>query len=1412
MSTEYKGSPKDIILQISDTSHFLAFREVISNHILPYLSLDYLVVLEIQPYKQTHRVVVESHQKVMGNPPLRNHDNLQYLFDSLKDYESSTSISPLIISLEELSQVVSRALIEELVQSQITHFLYTPLEIANDFNIEFLGFAKTTQFDETITAARFAKIEVPLKNKLQQLLSLQHHDTHWLLLQLNKALNKVVELEEIIECLNIYVQPILSYDIVTWDNVTHNGHSYSTYTIEKSGTKSSPYVSDLTRLGLNYESPFYQKVIQSREPTIFKLDQVTQLYDPFLIIDFLHDKDISQLITCTPRLNDEPSGVLTFLYRESYEITNEELNLVNHICEMIAQVMGRLYAENLLSIRLAEKNVLQNIFRKVNVSRDSEEILRKILEYLESYLHFSSSTITIVNPDHKTYRIYSHKFDPAKEFPQSVEPYITGDVPVHPLYVAALQTEMPQIVYVEEVERQIGEIDIIKVLKESQMLAYISCPLRINGKTIGILFLNYFESATINELQLHTLNLIAEYLSLYMQDVLLSKMTIELNTFAHTFSESVIQENVQAAMRLVEKNLQNILQFDSFYATLNNAQGYLYYTSGLLPHLRESELVKKIGETSDNNSQYLLIEKAQGHATFIHPITEIYLFDYRALSKKLITHFPLLQLEKEAGLSYGLVIPLRLDKTTYGELIISSFKELEPSDKDYYVLRVLTDQVTQGLGNVSLYEELASRQRNKDMELSLNQDLYYSDNWEDNFYFLGKHIKDLIEFSWGIFAFKDEQNDRYYFGICESLTTDKIHILTIPQWAKELGILEKDLYKALIDLIQLTQDKTFYNHTDFKELTTTNNNHDIFEKNWDTRSLMKLVMPVNNRGKLYIYLGSPDDWGFDQKHISSLKQWEKSIGIIFSKHLAYSELKQNNLSKSLQLGLIDILKEKDDHDWSNRYTAITQVLRKYLTFDIAVYQLNISSQDKLISYVIIPVDKTEHQVLNTFQITEILQIEKEDLIQVFEQPPNERAYLFQGPEMESTIENNPFFRQMYHIWGVRSFIYFPVYTQGTHIMDLILASKDAYQMGRSEHQLIIKIEPTLHLLIKNMLSYDEIQELHQQKKRESFYLQEEIHTQHNFEEIIGNSDAMKKVFNLLATVAPLDTTVLLLGETGTGKELFARALHNLSPRKEKPLIKVNCASLPPTLIESELFGHEADAFTGARKQRIGKFELANGGSIFLDEIGELPLDLQSKLLRVIQDQEIERIGGNETININVRIIAATNRNLVEAVQEGNFRSDLYFRLNVFPIELPPLRNRVEDIPLLAQHFVQKIAPRVGKKIKGISETSLEKMARYSWPGNVRELEHFIERSIILCNDNILTVHLPSESELEVVLNDSPIKTLEETQKEAILLALKETNGRVRGKGGAAELLDIHPSTLDSRIKKLGIEFQVQEEK
>ena len=438
-----------------------------------------------------------------------------------------------------------------------------------------------------------------------------------------------------------------------------------------------------------------------------------------------------------------------------------------------------------------------------------------------------------------------------------------------------------------------------------------------------------------------------------------------------------------------------------------------------------------------------------------------------------------------------------------------------------------------------------------------------------------------------------------------------------------------------------------------------------------------------------------------------------------------------------------------------------------------------------------------------------------------------KLLIVRGAELDRyRIEVIRFLREQ----GVQVLCCVPLTTHGRTLGTINFASRNPQAFSTLDVELLQQVASQVAIALENVLAFKEIDALKDKLAVEKLYLEEEIRSEFNFEEIVGESSTLRRTLSQVELAAPATTTVLIDGETGTGKELIARAIHNLSPRRERTFVKVNCAAIPAGLLESELFGHERGAFTGALTQKIGRFEFADKGTLFLDEVGDLPLELQPKLLRVLQEQEFERLGSNRTVRVDVRVVAATNQNLESLVAERKFRSDLFYRLNVFPIHIPALRERREDVPLLVRYFVQKMSRRFNKPVEYIPADVMEALTNYSWPGNVRELENLLERAVLLSpgkelrvpvSDLKMSPQLPARALLSAQpaslqyqsaaideSTSSSLATLDQTQREHILRALRETRWRIDGPRGAAMLLGMKRTTLQARMRKLGIKRPV----
>jgi formate hydrogenlyase transcriptional activator len=568
------------------------------------------------------------------------------------------------------------------------------------------------------------------------------------------------------------------------------------------------------------------------------------------------------------------------------------------------------------------------------------------------------------------------------------------------------------------------------------------------------------------------------------------------------------------------------------------------------------------------------------------------------------------------------------------------------------------------------------------------------------------------------------------------------------------------------------------------------------------KSCCSLPLSTVHRRLGAMTLGSVRERAYQRTDLTFLEQVAKQVAVAVDNalnfeqaHSVQQQLAREHHISSLLLDVNNAVISK--LDLRELFAAITTCLHRVMQFayiSLALY------------------DQESNQLrIHALDFPQGRGLMHEDILVPLETAPSGMAFISREPVLLRSIDPERFPSEVARLLiaeGIRSTCSIPMISHGQALGTLSVGSLREAAFTEEDARVLTQVTNQIAMAVENALAYRQIAELKDKLSEEKLYLQDEIRSQHNFEEIIGQSAALKRILKQVETVAPTDSTVLLLGETGTGKELFARAIHNLSSRRERTLVKVNCAAIPTGLLESELFGHERGAFTGAISQRVGRFELANRGTLFLDEVGDIPPELQPKLLRVLQEQEFERLGSTRTMRVDVRLVAATNADLAQRMADKQFRDDLYYRLNVFPVTIPPLRERREDIPLLVRHFVQIYARRMKKRIDRIPTTAMKALAEYHWPGNVRELENFIERAVILSRGSELQPPLAELAQRKKpsspISANSSSTTLKVAEREHIVRALKDANWVIGGPAGAADRLGIKRTTLQARIKKLGI--------
>lgn len=611
--------------------------------------------------------------------------------------------------------------------------------------------------------------------------------------------------------------------------------------------------------------------------------------------------------------------------------------------------------------------------------------------------------------------------------------------------------------------------------------------------------------------------------------------------------------------------------------------------------------------------------------------------------------------------------------------------------------------------------------------------------------------------------------------------------------------------------VELFVRQPHLHHYDLTELLHTYPHYQPFHALLERGMRYFVVVPLRTGGQLIglLSLVARRQPEFSPNDVDLLEKIGSLVAVAVTNTLAFEDMARREQEKSMQLALNNALlsiKERGEL-FRTIATEISQVVPCDY-FGVRVRRPDspvraLAEFNRQPNGTFAALDENRHDQLPNWAAAQ------EAVLELFATPG-----VYVGPDFEELTRRYDLLRFIREERGTQSLLCTPLKTGEQTTVVLILASHEPYGFTEENLDLIQTLVPQIRLAIQNVLAFEQIDALRAQLEQERTYLIDEINTTAaaRLDDFVGGSAVMQQVYTRLAQVAPTDTTVLITGETGTGKELVARALHNLSPRKERALIKINCAALPAQLIESELFGHEKGAFTGAHDRRIGKFELADGGTIFLDEVGELPLDLQAKLLRVLQEKEFERIGGRRVIQTDVRVITATNRVLEEEVAAGRFRADLYYRLNVFPIRLPALRERPEDVEPLMRYFLERFTKQMGKPVRGLRERDLRALQQYGWPGNVRELEHVVEQAVIVSQGPFLEFQgfaAAAQAAPAPTETGGPLKTLKDQERDHILLALRRTGGRVSGPNGAAVLLDINPKTLEARMKKLGIQRTVE---
>lgn len=1045
-----------------------------------------------------------------------------------------------------------------------------------------------------------------------------------------------------------------------------------------------------------------------------------------------------------------------------------------------------------------ELSILEAVNMELAMIKEKEDLMRALYPHLSKMFSFSHHFVWTVNNDKFSISLlFKDSGSKAKFHPKFKEITRSSFLINDQILNKVLLSNEPLLFELDELAARQALPDYMLINYECGIKKMVLAGLQIDGLRIGIWAICLLEGQDLNKSQMTSIKVVSHQISIAARDVQ-NREVLKANKLDRDY---LSQFSARIAMITKRSELINLIsgvlkrKFAFSYLSILTPE-----TNGNYTVFLDSANLNSLVEIGvDHTSEIFfpadpLIEK-------VVTARDLVIYDLEALKGQ--QGFPeFVHREYLQGVRTKVGMKLLLGDRSTG-IIFYNLTEGAFSDKELDQLSHISLQISTAVSHILAIEDIAERQLERDLLFSLSTQIPEVNSHDQLGHLITSKLKKYIGFSHIAIGKLDDDAEHFSFfhfdPASKSLGHEQYHSLQHDKFSIQ------DNYTWEI---MSAEEPVFFCFNALPEDALKEPLYVKINRESGIGGMMGVKLTRNGSDFGFLLMFFEQELSAQRRKSGLIKATANHIATALYNLIANQQVKNLSDARSqlLQFG-IRLRMVKDEKTLSDMLGSQLKTLFNAENFLVTALD------DRKISHRPIFYD----QKSDLADMPEFLSWQErfQDVAQgVFEQILQaDRPVTFSPLDIKQTT-NVPLFIKLLSEENNHGFLG-AVMKLGEEPIGLILFQHHHPQQILKQPELLDSILSQIAIVIVNILSLrkvelqlKEIESYKTQLEEEKIYLAEELETTNNYNEIIGQSTALRNSFQLVSQVAASDSTVLILGETGTGKELIARAIHNNSPRRNKLMVKVNCAALPPNLIESELFGHERGSFTGATERRIGKFELANGGTLFLDEVGEMPLDLQVKLLRALQEKEVERVGGKGIIRVDVRIIAATNRNLENEMEQGRFRSDLFYRLNIFPIFLPPLRERKEDIEPLVYHFLKHFNKKCGKSIEAISTKALQDLQRYNWPGNVRELEHLIERSVLLTNTTSIKevlLPLPKDQIAETPdIEQDILRTIDQNEKEHIYRVLKYCAGRISGRGGAAEILGVPPTTLNSKIKRLGI--------
>ena len=1021
---------------------------------------------------------------------------------------------------------------------------------------------------------------------------------------------------------------------------------------------------------------------------------------------------------------------------------------------------------------------LLEVAEAISVHCDLHKLFRDLVQRLPRVVHVNFASLSLHDPTRNHIRLQTIQANVPAEFAGGHEEPL-DETPAGLVFL----TQQPILVPNLADEHRWPKV--VQRMKEDGINSLCVVPLTTAVRRLGAMGFSSLRKEAYSELDVEFLHQVGKQVAVAVDNVLHHQELIHdrdrLRLLLEVTESIALHYDVDRLLHDLAQRLPSIVPFDYINIVLHDPAKEVMRLRLLVTSIPVT--IKQGLELPMEESPGGLVWKTQ------KPLTVPDIENERRFPK-------LITLLRENGVQSFCVVPLTTANQRLGALGFGSLERRIYEASEIEFMHQAAKQVAIAVENALNYERAQSTQsqltRERDHQrllLEVNNAVITHLDLNDLFMAVSECLRKVIQHDGSSLLLCDEETGKW-----------RIHVLDFQNNESfvEEGTIEESTESPSCLAIN-TGKAALFREQDLKEMANSSPcAQDLLDRG--VKSFCSLPLLAHKRTLGALNVGRRRDDGFMSEDVELLSQVAKQVAIAVENALNYERAQstQSQLTRERdhQRLLLEVNNAVITHlDLNDLFMAVSECLRKVIQHDGSSLLLCDEETGKWRIHVL------------DFQNNESF-VEEGTIEESTESPSclainTGKAALFREQDLKEMANSSPCAQDLLDR-GVKSFCSLPLLAHKRTLGALNVGRRRDDGFMSEDVELLSQVAKQVAIAVENALAYKQIAQLKDKLTEEKLYLEEEIQTDYNFEEIIGESRALKQVLKQVETVAPTDSTVLILGETGSGKELVARALHYLSNRRERTFVKLNCAAIPTGLLESELFGHEKGAFTGAIATKVGRFELADRGTLFLDEVGEIPLELQVKLLRVLQEQEFERLGGTRTIRTSVRVVAATNRDLAKMVEEQKFRSDLYYRLKVFPVTLPPLRERPDDIPLLIRHFAQKSAQRMKKHIETIPSEAMKALQNYSWPGNVRELENFVERAVILTHGSDLYVSLAELKPTQNHVENSAAVTLEQAEREHILRTLRESSWIIGGAAGAAAKLGMKRTTLQSKMQKLGI--------